>query len=57
MRKEFIILAVVIVAAAAYLFTQNSNNTHYELPQVDARHAGLELGKRVTHIARRLRGQ
>ena len=36
MRKEFIILAVVIVAAAAYLFTRNNDKTHYELPQVEA---------------------
>lgn len=35
MRKELIILAAIIVGASAYLFTRNSDKTHYALPQIE----------------------
>lgn len=36
MRKEFIILAAIIVAASAYLYTRNTDQTHYELPPIES---------------------
>ncbi len=33
MKKEYIILTVIMIALGAYLYFQNSDNTHYTLPQ------------------------
>ncbi len=35
-KKEFIILGVIIAVLAAYLFFQNTDRTHYELPVLPA---------------------
>ena len=34
LKKEYIILAAVIIALSAYLLTRQTDRTHYELPQV-----------------------
>lgn len=36
MKKEYLILAVIIAGICAYLFTHNRNRTYYELPEVPA---------------------
>lgn len=36
MKKEYIILTIIIIALGAYLYFQNSDSTHYTLPQPDA---------------------
>ncbi len=33
MKKEYIILSIITIALGAYLYFQNSDNTHYTLPQ------------------------
>lgn len=40
MKKEYIILAVAIVALVFYLVLRNDDRTHYELPEIDAPEAG-----------------
>ncbi len=36
MKKEYIILTIIIIALGAYLYFQNSDSTHYTLPQPEA---------------------
>jgi len=33
-KKEYILLAIVIIAVSLYLFSRNENKTHYQLPNI-----------------------
>ena len=33
-KKEYILLAIVIIAMSFYLFSRNGNKTHYQLPDI-----------------------
>ncbi len=45
LKKEYIILILIIVGLSAYLLTRSSDRTHYQLPQI----AGLDQ-KQITKI-------
>jgi hypothetical protein len=45
LKKEYIILLLIIIALSVYLFTRNTDRTHYQLPEP----AGLESGN-ITKI-------
>ena len=44
MKKEYVILAVIIVAIGLYLILRNSDRTHYEIPEVNAPESGWITG-------------
>ena len=52
MKKEYLVLIVIIAGLSAYLFTHNDNRTHYTLPELQAL-----TGSDITGIAIEQKGK